>query len=305
MGTTIAACDNTKTLPAAFAKLKKYAEDHEFKLEKTQADILKMMSECSQRKYKPDVKFEDLGKSISCSVGKSSKKTATVAVKDESAKPNPAFQAAIARTAALVEDVGAKARAQMENMAKVATNYGHFINVGVEGVNALWVVVEEMRKNGNASPTLAGFKSNPHVAEFLKQIQDCEHKAQEILSAQWPPLESQARQFQNLIRAVEAEADKVAAIAGADAVKHLKSDLDALAFEVKASIETDAPPPGAVRFIRLADSTTVADLGNLVTMDFHTQISDYEKRVKDGTEKSRARGAQHTGDALKTLKSMA
>ncbi|MBS1854214.1 MAG: hypothetical protein JST11_02530 [Acidobacteria bacterium] len=303
MGTTIAACDSTKTLPAAFAKLKKYAEDHEFKLQKTQADILKMMSDCSKRKDKPDVKFEDLGKTISCAVGKSNKVTATVAVKDE--KASPAFHAAVARIAALVEDVSEKARAQIEAMAKVATNYGHFVNMGVEGVNSLWAVVEEMRANGNQSPTLAGYKNNPHVAEFIRQIQDCEHKAEAILSTQWPPLEAQAKQFQRLIEKVESEADKVAAVAGMDAVKHLKTDLEALAFEVKAAYEVDGPPPGAVKFIRVADGTSVSDLGALVAMDFRTQITDYEKRVKDGTEKARGRGEQHTGDALKILKSMA
>jgi hypothetical protein len=300
MGTTIAACDSTKTLPAAFAKLKKYADDHDFKLQKTQADVLKMMSDCSKRKDKPDVKFEDIGKTITCAVGKSSKMTATMGVKDE--KASPAFQGAVAHIAALVEDVSGKARGQIENMAKVATNYGHFVNMGVEGVNSLWTVVEEMRKNGNQSPTLAGYKSNPHVAEFIKQVQDCEHKAEAILTAQWPPLESQAKQFESLIRKVESETKKVA---GTDAVQHLKSDLEALGFEVKAAYEVDGPPPGAIKFIRVSDSTTVADLGNLVAMDYRDQISEYEKRVKDGTEKARTRGAQHTGDALKTLKSMA
>lgn len=294
MPTLISNCSDTKALSAAFSKVKDYAAKNSFKLQKAEADVLKMMAACTAQKPpdKPEVKFEDNGMAITCTVGKAKKVVTNLGAKNQS--PSPALKLGLAKVEALVTDVSGKVGDLLLDMTKISSNYAHFVNMGAEGVNALSVVVKEMQAKGNASANLGGFKTNATVAKSIAELQQIAAKAEDILK-QWTPLATRATQFQAVIKQVQAEADKIIALAPTDKAKGLQTAMDGLAADIKQTLEFDAPPTGAVKFIRVDDSTTVANLKAKETMDFQDGVNKYQQRIKAGTDKIRSFREQHTG----------
>lgn len=86
MAILISNCADTNSLSAAFSKAEKYAVDKNFKLQKSKDDILKLMAACAAQKPpdRPEVKFEDAGKTITVTVGKSRKTMLVLATKVQS-----------------------------------------------------------------------------------------------------------------------------------------------------------------------------------------------------------------------------
>lgn len=305
MATLISNCSDTKALPGAFAKAQKYADDNDFKISKTKDDVLKMMAACAALKPpdRPEVKFEDLGKTLTATVGKNKKTVLMIGTKEQAAAdPRPALK----EIAAILKDIDGKVGAHMSLMAAKSTAIEHFINVGQEGCNALYVVIKEMQSKGNKGATLGAFETNDNMATFMKAITDNGVSAEAAIK-QWDALAKQAGQFQGLIGLIETKVKTVAVLVAkpdqVNEIKAVQASLTAMKHDLGEIVNLDIPR--GTGFLKMGDSTAVGDIEGKASMSFKSTLVALEERKKKGGDAVRSLRQQHTGDALKHLQALA
>ncbi len=305
MPTLISNCSDTNALAGAFAKVQKYAADQNFKLQKSKDDVLKLMAACSAQKPpdRPEVKFEDVGKTITVTVGKSKKTVLVVATKEQSvADPRPALK----EIAALLKDIDGKIGAQIEELTKKSTAIAHFIGVGEEGCNALYVLIKEMQKKGTQGEKVGAFKSNPNVGAFMKTISENAASAEASIK-DWDNLAKQASQFQGVIGLVENKVKTISALlVKPEHVNEVKGVQQALAKMKSGLMDLVALDIGrSTAFLKIDDNMPVGDIDSKASMGFKNTLKALEERKKKGEETARSLRQQHTGDALKHIQALA
>jgi hypothetical protein len=152
MPTLISNCSDTNGLAGAFSKVQKYADDQNFKIQKSKDDILKLMAACTAQKPpdRPEVKFEDVGKTITATVGKNKKTMLVVATKMQTA-----------------------------DISKLTDDIKKIIIGSREGATGgVAVLLEQEKKLGNNPPALRAYW-NTSIPQVGDQIKDFEKGIQE------------------------------------------------------------------------------------------------------------------------------
>ena len=305
MAILISNCSNTTALAGAFSKAQTYAKDNDFKMQKAQSDILKMMEACAKLKPpdRPEVKFEDMGKTITVTVGKNKKTVLVIATKEQAvADPRPALK----EIEAVLKDLDGKVGSHMQNMAKTSTAIEHFVNVGQEGCNAFYVLIKEMQNKGTQGEKVGAFKSNPNVGAFMKTISENGTSAEKSIN-EWDNLSKQASQFQGLIGLVENKVNTVSAfLVKPEQVSETKAVQQALLKMKDALVNLVALDiPRGTGFLKIDDGTPVGDIESKANMSFKSTLKALEERKKKGEEAARSLRQQHTGEALKHIQALA
>jgi hypothetical protein len=305
MPVLISNCSDTNALAGAFSKAQKYVADNNFKLQKSKDDILKMMKAATTQKPpdRPEVRFEDMGKTITATVGKNKKTVLVIATKVQSAAdPRPALK----EIEALLKDVDGKVGAQIQLLTKKSTTIEHFMNVGQEGCNALYVLIKEMQNKGTKGDKIGAFKSNPNVGTFMKAISENGASAEASIK-EWDNLAKQAGQFQGVIGLVENRMKTISALLiKPEHVNEAKAVEQALAKMKSGLMEFVAMDiPRGTGFLKIDDGTAVGDIEGKASMGFKNTLKALEERTKKGEETARTFRQQHTGDALKHIQALA
>lgn len=196
--------------------------------------------------------------------------------------PSPVPKPTASPIAKQVDDLDKQGDAILQAIISRETNFANGIDRIKGGSEALWEVVEQMRKSGVKGKKLADFKSNPNVSKLIDGLQQTrknlaeQAKAQNEAVARAQALKSQVDEMRTSLRALPADQQ--------DALQLER--LDGLSKDLGRSGETN--PQFVLDRFDVTEKTSIEDLQkNVVMPNYWTQRKKWEDEVAAGKEPKR------------------